>query len=219
MKLLLIVTFVLAQANQAIAGKTFGYPNVREPSKEDAQFINDHILPSNLLVLSPSGTMADVFRLFPTMDKAGDRGPIGKDYSDTFSKTHFYRSVTSQVDKTGIHSISFNSSFSNPSLEEIEKTAAWLLTTFGEPTVAYTPDLLPKNSGEELLALVWTKDEITIGFSLHFASGVYSSLQVCRKGTKAEDIFSTANRTDIRLKSSDIAAAVKLWATSIADLK
>ena len=219
MKLLLIATFLLVQACQVIAGKTFGYPDVSEPSKEDAKYVDERILPASLLVLTPSSAMADVFRLLPTMDKAGDRGPRGKDYFDTFSKTHFYRTVTVQEDKYGIHNISFDSTFPTPSLEEIEKTAAWLLTVFGEPSVAYTRDLTAKHAGAELLALVWTKDGITVGFSLHFASGVHSSLRICRSTTKAEDVFSRANRTMISSKKADIATAVKLWATSIANLK
>lgn len=212
------VIILLIQTSVVLAGKTFGHPNMKNPSKEESEFIDERIVSAKLLGLTPSSAMVDIFKLLPTMDKAGDRGPRGRDYYTSISETHFYSSLTVQEDRKGIHNISFGSAFSKPSLEEVEKVASWLLGVFGEPSTAYTRDL-KKKAGEELIALVWELDGITVGFSLHFASGVHSSIRVCRNGTKAKDIFSMAGRTNISSKAADISTAVRLWSTSVAGLK
>ena len=219
MKPLLVIFSFILQVSIVFGGDTFGYANFSEPSKEDLKYIYSEILPKPLCSLKPSLSMNNIFKLRPTMDRKGDRGPRGKDYWETFSKSHFYSSLTIQEDKKGIHNITFSSAFTKPSLMEVEKTTSWLLAVFGEPTEAYTRDLSKSRQGDELIALIWEMKGITIGYSLHYASGFHTSLRVCRDKIKTKDIFSISGRNNINAKSSSIAAKIGLWATSVANLK
>jgi len=219
MKAILCTLIVFLGIRPTMAGSTFGLPNVAEPSAEDVRFIHERVLPKECHALSPKLSIEDIFRMRSTMDQEGDRGPRGRDYFEEISKVHLFRTLAVQKDAKGVHNVTFSSAFLTPPPDQIERTVSWLLTVMGRPSEVFTRDLSPKVPGDEMVAMVWKRDELTVGLSFHFASGLHSSLVVARAGTTAKDIFSTSGSKAISTNPVDVTSLIAGWVRSITTIK
>ena len=219
MKIILCLLIALMGRKPAMADSTFGLPNVAESSTDDLRFVHEHVLAKEFHAMSSKMSLEDIFKMRPAMDHEGDRGPRGREYFEEISKANLFRKFNVQKDGKGVHNIEFSSAFLTPPTEQIWRTVSWLLTVNGNPSEVFTRDLSPSVPGDELIAVVWKRQDQTVGLSFHWASGLHSTIVVARAGTSAQDLFSVSGSKKKSTMPADVRSLIADWISSIDSLR